>query len=141
MQKNILSEEEKDYTYGHKFLGTEIIDFCGLLITANIYKNKKRDESKTRFLVWFPEHRFCVMVWKDYTININDVSKTSDGKNWYSYSDHNVAKLLALATKELENSSVYSIEYKSAIKYAFAEKLFKKHQEFAITKPKKDKYE
>ena len=118
---------KQNYTKGHKLLGTKIIDFCDLNLKAEIYKSKTRNSDKTRFLVWFPDYNFCAMVWKDYKINMNDVGKSPDGKNWYSYANSETLKMLNSTSTKFMDYQKYSIEYDSAILYYLAEQLFASH--------------
>jgi len=110
-------ETEKLYTKGLRLLGKEVFEFEGREICAHIYKSRTRNKSKKRFLVWFPEQCTCSMVWKDRNININDVSKTSDGKNWYSYADRDSRAVIGANTAE---DYVYLAK--------FSQLLFDKHE-------------
>lgn len=119
------------YTRGHKFLGKRNIEFLGKEFSLNIYKSKTRDASKTRFLIWFNEHDVCAIVWKDNSLHINDVGKTDDGRNWYSYSTHRVDKIISDTPKELKKSKNCMISYSDALNKAFSEKVFETYMKLA----------
>jgi len=109
---------EEDYTKGVKLLGEVALPFESRVIKVNIYKSRTRNASRKRFLVWFPEHGTCSMVWKDMNININDVSKSPEGKNWYSYADRESRAVCGVNTAH---------DYPRL--EAFAKMLFDKHEE------------
>jgi len=94
-----LIETEKDFTKGLKRLGIKHFSFAGNEITAHIYKARTRNKSRKRFLVWFPEHNTCSLVWLDGSTNISDVAR-HDGKNWYSYADTGTKKVIGKDWKE-----------------------------------------
>ena len=109
---------EEDYTKGVKLLAEVDLSFEGRVIKVNIYKSKTRDASKKRFLVWFPEHSTCSMVWKGFNININDVGKSPEGHNWYSYADRETRTVCGVDT---------AADYPRL--EAFTKMLFDKHEE------------
>lgn len=109
---------EEDYTKGVKLLGAVDLAFEGRVIKANIYKSRTKDASKKRFLVWFPEYSTCSMVWKDLNVNINDVGKSPEGKNWYSYADRESRAVCGV-----------NVAHDYPRLDAFAKMLFDKHEE------------
>ena len=131
----MLIESEKSYTRGVKFLGAKKIMSEGTEVDVNIYKSRTQDKSRTRFLVWFPKYHSCSMVWIDGSadyVNINDVSKSPEGKNWYSYADRDSRIAAGLAT-EWDNESQKALRL-------FAKELFDSHAELlALAEQKKVK--